>query len=100
VGIAIAVETAVINDHGIQVECTMSEYISKELVSMNVTLFHPSESHFTKQTMTIKRGSLIFFSGALSIVDGKLYLELQNFSFVRNNNQTSTPPVPSTNPMP
>lgn len=35
--------------------------------------------------MTIKRGSTIFFSGSLTLIEEKLYLELQNFSFVRNN---------------
>lgn len=50
-----------------------------------VVLFHPSGSRFTNQTMTIKRNSSIFFSGALSLIEDKLYLELQNFSFIRIN---------------
>ena len=41
----------------------------------------------------IKRGSLIFFSGGLTIIEGELYLELQNFSFVRNTT-SSTKPMP------
>lgn len=35
------------------------------------------------QTTTVKRGSSVFFSGALSSIEGKLYLELHNFSFLR-----------------
>jgi hypothetical protein len=35
--------------------------------------------------MTIKRNSSIFFSGALSLIEDKLYLKLQNFSFIHNN---------------
>jgi hypothetical protein len=58
-------------------------------VELTVILFHPTGSRFTNQTTTIKRGSLIFFSGALSLIEDKLYLELQNFSFVRNS-QTLT----------
>ncbi|PKB94188.1 hypothetical protein RhiirA5_439356 [Rhizophagus irregularis] len=37
----------------------------------------------------IKRGSSIFFSGALTQVETNLYLELHTFSFIRN--QTFTP---------
>jgi hypothetical protein len=35
--------------------------------------------------MNIKRNSSIFFSGALTLIEDKLYLELQNFSFIRIN---------------
>jgi hypothetical protein len=96
VGIATATNTAVITEIGVQVECIVSEYLSKEKsVDMPVTLFHPSGSRFTNQTTTIKRGSSIFFSGALTLIEEKLYLELHNFSFIHN--QTSTP---STRQMP
>ncbi|PKC70185.1 hypothetical protein RhiirA1_455095 [Rhizophagus irregularis] len=86
VGIASASNTAIISELGVQVECTISNYISKEkAVEIPVVLFHPSGSRFTNQTMTIQRNSSIFFSGALSLIEDKLYLELQNSSFIRIN---------------
>ncbi len=48
-----------------------------------ITLFHPNESRLKNQTTMLKRGSSIFFSGTLTSVEGKFYLELHNFNFVR-----------------
>ena len=61
VGIASATSTATVNELGIQIECVISDYISKDkLVELSVILFHPAGSRFTNQTMTIKRSSTIF----------------------------------------
>lgn len=91
VGIAIATETPMINEFGVQVESTITDYFSKDkLVDILVTLFHPPGSQFVNQTTTIKRGSCVFFSGALTIVESKLYIELHNFSFVRIQSNTSS----------
>ena len=80
-----------------QVECVISDYLSKDkLVEIPVTLFHPPGSRFANQTTTIKRGSLIFFSGALTQIEANLYLELHNFSFVRNQTFTSPKQMPWT----
>jgi len=57
-------------------------------------LFHPIGSRFTNQTTSIKRGSSIFFSGALSLIEDQLYLELQNFSFIKNNQSLTEKPLP------
>jgi len=60
-------------------------------------MFHPTQSRLTSQTTSIKRGSTIFFSGALTSIQGKLYLELHNFSYVRcqqNFSSDSTPKMP------
>lgn len=90
VGIATATDTAITNEFGVQVECVISDYLSKDkLVETPITLFHPPGSRFANQTIMIKRGSSIFFSGALTQVETNLYLELHNFSFIRN--QTFTP---------
>ncbi|EXX79759.1 hypothetical protein RirG_002530 [Rhizophagus irregularis DAOM 197198w] len=45
------------------------------------------------QTTIVKRGSSVFFSGTLSSIEGKLYLELHNFSFLRGQQSpiTSSP---------
>ena len=48
-----------------------------------ITLFHPNERRLKNQTTMLKRGSSIFFSGTLTSVEGKFYLELHNFNFVR-----------------
>lgn len=95
VGLAIATDTALVTEVGVQVECTISDYLSKEKqVELPIILFHPSEGRFTNQTTNIKHGSNIFFSGALTLIEDKLYLELQNFSFVRNNQTASTKQMP------
>ena len=94
-----ATGSAINNESGVQVDCMISDYLSKEkLIELPVILFHPSESRFTNQTTTIKRGSTIFFSGSLTFVENKLYIELHNFSFI-NNQQTFTR-NPSSSPMP
>ncbi|PKC03311.1 hypothetical protein RhiirA5_380270 [Rhizophagus irregularis] len=99
VGVATATETPTITDVGVQLECTISDYISKEKpVEIQVTLFHPPGGRLTNQTSTVKRGSTIFFSGALTVIDDKLYVELHNFSFIRAN-QTFSPSA-STKKMP
>ena len=94
-----ATGSATNNESSVQVDCMISDYLSKEkLIELPVILFHPSESRFTNQTTTIKRGSTIFFSGSLTFVENKLYIELHNFSFI-NNQQTFTR-NPSSSPMP
>ncbi|PKC74371.1 hypothetical protein RhiirA1_388168 [Rhizophagus irregularis] len=104
VGIATATETATTNEYGVQVECVISDYLSKDkLVETPITLFHPPGSRFANQTTMIKRGSSIFFSGALTQVETNLYLELHTFSFIRNQTfapkqmpwTTKTPTQPS-----
>lgn len=95
-----ATGSATNNESGVQVDCMISDYLSKEkLIELPVILFHPSESRFTNQTTTIKRGSTIFFSGSLTFVENKLYIELHNFSFI-NNQQTFTRNPSSSSPMP
>ena len=91
VGVTTVTNSAVITEFGVQIECIVSDYISKEKqADLPITLFHPSQSRLTTQTTIIKRGSTIFFSGALTSIEGKLYLELQNFNFVHCQ-QTSSP---------
>jgi len=95
----VATGSATNNESSVQVDCMISDYLSKEkLIELPAILFHPSESRFTNQTTTIKRGSTIFFSGSLTFVENKLYIELHNFSFI-NNQQTFTR-NPSLSPMP
>ncbi|CAG8647128.1 21751_t:CDS:2 [Rhizophagus irregularis] len=49
---------------GIQFECY---YIGKDKpTEIPITLFHPNESCLKSQTTVLKRGSSIFFSGALT----------------------------------
>jgi hypothetical protein len=92
VGVATATDTALVSEFGVQVESTISDYLSKDRsVDLPITLFHPTKSRFMNQTTTIKRGLSIFFSGALTVIEDKVYLELHNFSFIRT--QTFTPPA-------
>lgn|GEM_PF-4339869 len=86
VGVGTAIESVVVSDIGIQVECIIYDYVSKDKpVELQMTLFHPPGSRFTSQTTTVKRGSTMFFSGSLTLIEDKLYLELHNFSFIRIN---------------
>jgi len=86
---ALATGTAHTSELGVHIESEISDYYSKELVELPVTLFHPLGSRFKNQTTTIKRGSSIFFSGALTMIEDQLYIELQNFCFVRNQIHSS-----------
>lgn len=73
----------------------MTDYLSKDkVVELPIVLFHPMGSRFTNQSMTIKRNSSIFFSGALTLIEDKLYLELQNFSFIRTSNTPTKQQMP------
>jgi len=93
VGIATATNMAEVTEFGVKVECLISDYLSKDKqIELPVTLFHPTGSRFTNQTTTIKRGSSIFFSGGLILIEGELYLELHNFSFVRTTPTTKQMP--------
>ena len=86
VGVGTAIESAVVSDISVQVECIVHDYISKDKpVELQMTLFHPPGSRFTSQTTTVKRGSTMFFSGSLTLIEDKLYLELHNFTFIRIN---------------
>ncbi|GBC19370.2 hypothetical protein GLOIN_2v1791191 [Rhizophagus irregularis DAOM 181602=DAOM 197198] len=94
VGVAMASEPALITDIGIQIECVITDYLSKDKpTEVPITLFHPTGSRFMNQTTIVKRGSSVFFSGTLSSIEGKLYLELHNFSFLRGQQSpiTSSP---------
>lgn len=94
VGVAVASEPALITDIGVQIECVITDYLSKDKpTEVPITLFHPTGSRFMNQTTNVKRGSSVFFSGTLSSIEGKLYLELHNFSFLRGQQSpiTSSP---------
>ena len=92
VGVTTAIETPHISEVRVQIECIISDYISKDKpVDLPVTLFHPPGSRFTNQTTSTKRGSTLFFSGALTVIDDKFYVELHNFSFVRTNQSFTSP---------
>lgn len=89
VGTALVSDTVQTTNLGIQFNCIVSDYISKEKPSeISITLFHPINSRLKNQTTTLKRGSSIFFSGTLMSIDNKLYLELHNFSFARTQSNS------------
>jgi len=85
VGTGIVSDSISTTNLGIQFDCLVSDYISKDKPSETlITLFHPTGSRLKNQTTMLKRGSSVFFSGALTSIESKLYLELHNFSFIRN----------------
>ena len=48
-GVALASEPAVITEIGVQFECIITDYLSKDKPTETlVTLFHPNESRFTR----------------------------------------------------
>jgi|SRR5256884_6176829 hypothetical protein len=91
VGTALVSDSIVFTNLGIQFECIISDYIAKDKpTEIPIVLFHPNGSRLKSQTTMLKRGSSIFFSGSLSSIEGKLYLELHNLSFIRTQQQSST----------
>ena len=65
-------------------------------VQIPITIFHNPNSHLKNQTTNIRRGSSLFFSGEITLVDGKLYLELHNLSFLKDQTQA----LPTTTSLP
>ena len=97
-----ASESAIIIEIGIQFDCIITDYLTKDKsTEVPITLFHPNGSRFTNQTTTVRRGSSVFFSGALTFIEDKLYLELHNFNFLRGQqpitSSTSTKQMPWSN---
>jgi len=98
----LASESAVITEIGVQFDCIITDYLTKDKsTEVPITLFHPNGSHFTNQTTTVRRGSSVFFSGALTFIEDKLYLELHNFNFLHGQQPitslTSTKQMPWSN---
>jgi len=98
----LASESAVITEIGVQFDCIITDYLTKDKpTEVPIILFHPNGSHFTNQTTTVRRGSSVFFSGALTFIEDKLYLELHNFNFLRDQqpitSSTSTKQMPWSN---
>jgi len=84
----LASDIPIISNHGVKIDCLISDYLSKDkVVEIPVTIFHPLESRLKNQTTNIRRGSSLFFSGEITLVDNKLYLELHNFSFLKGQSQ-------------
>ena len=91
-GVALASESAVITEIGIQFDCIITDYLAKDKpTELPITLFHPNGSRFVNQTTTVRRGSSVFFSGALTFIEDKLYLELHNFNFLRGQQSPASP---------
>lgn len=84
VGTAIASDPPTVTNSTVQFEGIATDYLSKDKqVEISMTFFHPPKSRLVKQTMSVKRGSNVFFSGSLSLIEDQFYLELYNFSFMR-----------------
>jgi len=79
----LASESAVITEIGIQFDCIITDYLTKNKpTEVPITLFHLNGSCFTNQTTTVRHRSSVFFSDALTFIEDKLYLELHNFNFL------------------
>jgi len=90
VGTALVSDSILSTNLSIQFECIISDYISKDKpTEIPIILFHPNGSRLKSQTTMLKCGSSIFFSGALTSIEGKFYLELHNFSFIRTQQSNS-----------
>lgn len=99
VGTALVSDPVNFTNLGMQFECIISDYIAKDKpTEIPITLFHPNGSRLKNQTTLLKRGSSIFFSGSMTSIEGKLYLELHNMSFMRSQQQTNHPSKPKEMP--
>ena len=84
-GVALASESAVITEIGIQFDCVITDYLTKDkLTDVLITFFYPNRNHFTNQITTVSYGSSVFFSDALTFIEDKLYLKLHNFTFLHD----------------
>ena len=82
--VGIASDVPIVSEFGIKIDCIINDYLSKDkIVEIPVTIFHPLESRLKSQSTNVRRGSVLFFSGEITNVDGQLYLELHNFSFLK-----------------
>lgn len=89
VGVGLASDSPVVTDAGIQLKCSCSDYFTKDRsTETQIVLFHPHKSRLKNQVTTVKRGSSIFFSGALTSIENQFYLELHNFNFVTTSTST------------
>jgi hypothetical protein len=87
----LATDVPTTTHNGLKIDCLINDYLSKDKnVEIPITIFHPVESRLKNQTANIRRGSSLFFSGELTLVDDKLYLELHNFSFLKGQTQISS----------
>ncbi|GBB87369.1 hypothetical protein RclHR1_13810002 [Rhizophagus clarus] len=94
VAVGMATDVPTISKHGVKIDCIVNEYLSKDKnVDIPITIFHPNGSRLKSQTTNVRRGSVLFFSGEMTTVDGQLYLELHNFSFLKGQNNQVSPKV-------
>ena len=91
VGTAFVTEGPTITENGTQFTCRINEYFGKNKpVELSIIFFHSQGSRLASQTSTVKRGSLVFFSGSLTSIEGNFYLELHNFAFIRTQSSIQT----------
>ena len=89
--VGLASDVPVISNNGLKIDCIINDYLSRDkIIEIPITIFHPVESRLKSQTTNIRRGSSLFFSGEVTLVDNKLYLELHNFSFLKGQTQASS----------
>jgi hypothetical protein len=86
-----ASDVPITSNHGIKIDCIVNDYLSSKEKSAQIpiTIFHNLGSRLKNQTTNIRRGSSLFFSGEITLVNGKLYLELHNFSFLKGQHKHS-----------
>jgi len=78
----LASDIPIISNNRLKIDCLINDYLFKDkIVEIPITIFHPIESNLKNQTTNIRRGSSLFFSGEITLVDNKLYLELHNLLF-------------------
>jgi len=90
----LASDISIISNNGLKIDYLINDYLSKDkIIEIPITIFHPIESHLKNQTTNIKRESSLFFSGEITLVDNKLYLELYNFAFLKDQTQVFSKPT-------
>ncbi len=77
-----ASDIPIILNNGLKIDYFINNYLSKDkIVEIPITIFHSIENNLKNQTTNIRRESSLFFSGEITLVDNKLYLELHNLLF-------------------
>jgi hypothetical protein len=101
VGLSVSIIGFSINDpkittNGTSIEISMTENIGRDKNNkqinkqFKIVIFHPSESRLSNITKSCKKGSRLFLSGLLSIIDGNLIIELNSINFINLTNTIQT----------
>ena len=86
-------DVPIISNNGLKIDCLINDYLSKiRLLNYPITIFHPIEVVSKIKLQTLDADQAYFFRWN-NLVDNKLYLELHNFAFIKDQTQVHSKPT-------